>query len=114
MQESETLIVFRILEVLAKARDRGRAPPVEEIAEAALLDTPQAQRYLDLLKQVGVVRADVTPNRTCTYSLTRYGLGRLGDRSQVRPRPSFLDEAMRLKQLSVPQHREDSNAVATA
>jgi DNA-binding IclR family transcriptional regulator len=77
MPESETLVVFRILGVLAKARDVGHALPVEEIADAAHLGRPKAEHYMSLLKHARAVRAVVTPTQPRGYSLTRYGLERL-------------------------------------
>jgi DNA-binding IclR family transcriptional regulator len=77
MPESETLVVFRILGVLAKARDLGHALPVEEIADAAHLGRPQAEHFMSLLEHAGAVRAEVTPSRHPEYNLTRYGLQRL-------------------------------------
>jgi DNA-binding IclR family transcriptional regulator len=77
MAESETLVVFRILGVLAKARDLGHALPIQEIAEAAHLGRPNADRYMHLLEHARAVRAKVTPTQTTEYSLTRYGLQRL-------------------------------------
>jgi DNA-binding IclR family transcriptional regulator len=77
MPESETLVVFRILAVLAKARDLGHALPVEKIADAAHLGRPNAERYMNVLEHAGAVRAEVTPTQSPEYSLTRYGLGRL-------------------------------------
>jgi hypothetical protein len=78
MPESETQVVFRILGVLAKARDLGHALPVNEIADAAHLGRPNAERYLNMLKHARAVRAEVTPpTQPPEYSLTRYGLERL-------------------------------------
>jgi hypothetical protein len=77
MPESETLVVFRILGVLAKARDVGHALPVETIAHAAQLGRPNAERFMNLLKLAGAVRTEVTPTQAPKYRLTRYGLGRL-------------------------------------
>jgi DNA-binding IclR family transcriptional regulator len=77
MPESETLVVFRILGVLAKARDRGHALPVEEIADAAHLGRPNADRYLNMLRHARAVRAEPTLTQSPGYSLTRYGLERL-------------------------------------
>jgi DNA-binding IclR family transcriptional regulator len=77
MPESETLVVFRILGVLAKARALGHALPVEEIADAAHLGRPNAERYMNILEHAGAVRAAVTPVQAPEYSLTRYGLERL-------------------------------------
>jgi DNA-binding IclR family transcriptional regulator len=77
MPESETLVVFRILGVLAKARDLGHALPVAEIADAAHLGRPSAEHYMNMLKHAGAVRAEATPTQLLEYSLTRYGLERL-------------------------------------
>jgi IclR helix-turn-helix domain len=77
MPESETLVVFRILGVLAKARDLGHALPVEKIADAAHLGRPNAERYMHVLEHAGAVRAQITPIQPPEYSLTRYGLARL-------------------------------------
>jgi DNA-binding IclR family transcriptional regulator len=77
MPESETLVVFRILGVLAKARDLGHALPVNAIADAAHLGRPNAERYMNMLEHARAVRAKVTPTQPPEYSLTRYGLERL-------------------------------------
>jgi hypothetical protein len=77
MPESETLVVFRILAVLAKARDLGHALPVNEIADAAHLGRPNAERYMNMLEHARAVRAEVIPTQPPAYSLTRYGLERL-------------------------------------
>jgi DNA-binding IclR family transcriptional regulator len=77
MPESETQVVFRILGVLAKARDLGHALPVNEIADAAHLGRPNAERYMNMLEHARAVRAEVTPTQPPEYSLTRYGLERL-------------------------------------
>jgi DNA-binding IclR family transcriptional regulator len=77
MAESETLVVFRILGILAKARDLGQALPVDEIANAAHLIRPQAQRYINLLEHAGAVRAEVSHRQQPEYNLTKYGLQRL-------------------------------------
>jgi DNA-binding IclR family transcriptional regulator len=77
MVESETLVVFRILGVLAKARDLGHALPVQEIASAAHLGRPQAERYISLLEHAGAIRAEVIPSQHAEYNLTKYGLQRL-------------------------------------
>lgn len=81
MPESETLVVFRILGVLAKARDLGRAMPVEQIADAAHLGRPYAERYMNVLERARAVRAEVTAAHPPEYSLTRYGLERLVGRA---------------------------------
>jgi DNA-binding IclR family transcriptional regulator len=77
MAESETLVVFRILGILAKARALGHALPVDEIASAAHLIKPQVQRYINLLEHAGAVRAEVNRSQQPEYNLTRYGLQRL-------------------------------------
>ena len=77
MPESETLVVFRILGVLAKARDLGHALPVDKIADAAHLGRPNTERYMNMLEHARAVRAQVTPTQPPEYSLTRYGLERL-------------------------------------
>jgi len=98
MPESETLVVFRILDVLAKARDFGRALPVEKIAGAAHLDRSSAERCMNLLKYARAVRAEVTPTRPPEYSLTRYGLERLiGGRAPLptaSPQPDTIRGAV--------------------
>jgi DNA-binding IclR family transcriptional regulator len=99
MPESETQVVFRILGVLAKARDFGHALPVEEIADAAHLARTHAERYMNMLKHAGTVRAEVSTTRAPQYSLTRYGLERLPGRCATataqppcRPPDLRLDE----------------------
>jgi DNA-binding IclR family transcriptional regulator len=77
MAEDETLVVFRILGVLAKARNLGYALPVDEIANAAHLGRPQAERYVNLLEHAGAIRGEVTSSQRPEYNLTRYGLQRL-------------------------------------
>jgi DNA-binding IclR family transcriptional regulator len=77
MAESETLVVFRILGVLAKARHLGHRLPVAEIADAAHLGRPKAQRYMHMLEHARAVRADLSPTQSPEYSLTQYGLERL-------------------------------------
>ena len=77
MAESETVFVFRILGVLARARERGHALPVGEIANAAHIGRPKAERYINVLEHARAIRAQVTPNQPPEYSLTRYGLERL-------------------------------------
>ncbi len=78
MPESETLVIFRILGVLAKARDLGHALPVEQIADAAHLGRPNAEHYMNVLQHAGAVRAEAAATQPAEYSLTRYGLQRLG------------------------------------
>ena len=77
MPESETLVVFRILGVLAKARDLDHALVLDEIADAAHLGRRHAESYLTVLEQAGAVRPEASPTRPPGYCLTRYGLERL-------------------------------------
>jgi DNA-binding IclR family transcriptional regulator len=77
MPESETLVVFRILGVLAKARQLGHALRVTEIADAAHLGRPHAERYMNMLEHARAVRTQVASTHPPEYSLTRYGLERL-------------------------------------
>ena len=77
MPESETTVVFRILGVLAQARDLDHALVLDEIADAAHLVTRHAERYMTVLERAGAVRAEPTPARIRGYTLTRYGLERL-------------------------------------
>lgn len=76
MVQSETLIVFRILRILAEARDLGHPLPLEAIANAARLGRSYAAHYLSLLEQAHAVCAQTTVHPP-TYALTRYGLERL-------------------------------------
>lgn len=85
MLEIETLIVFRILGVLAQARHLERALVLDEIAQAAHLARPHAERYMTLLEQAGAVRAEGLQPLPSGYSLTNYGLQRLsGSVSSMR------------------------------
>jgi hypothetical protein len=77
MRDSETLAVFRILGVLAKARNFGHALRVAEIADAAHLGRHNAERYMNMLELARAVKTQVTPSQPAQYSLTRYGLERL-------------------------------------
>ena len=77
MPESETLVVFRILGILAKARNLGHALRIAEIAEAAHLGRPNVERYMNLLEHARAVRAEVRPAKPAEYSLTGYGLERI-------------------------------------
>jgi hypothetical protein len=52
--------------------------PVEKIADAAHLGRPNAEHYMNVLQHAGAVRAEVAPTHPPEYSLTRYGLQRLG------------------------------------
>lgn len=77
MPESETTVVFRILGVLAKARDLEHAMALDEIADAAHLARRSAERYMTVLERAGAVRAEAAATRPAGYSLTRYGLERI-------------------------------------
>jgi DNA-binding IclR family transcriptional regulator len=77
MPESETTVVFKILEILARARDLDHALVLDEIADAAHLGKRHAERYITVLEQAGAVRAEANSACSPGYSLTRYGLGRL-------------------------------------
>ena len=77
MPESETTVVFRILGILAKARELEHALALDEIAEAAHLGRRRAVGYMAVLEQAGAVRADATPAHPSGYILTKYGLERL-------------------------------------
>jgi DNA-binding IclR family transcriptional regulator len=75
--ESDTVVVFKILGVLAKARELHHALVVDEIANALCLGKPRVERYMTVLQKAGAVRAEAEPSHPPTYSLTRYGLERL-------------------------------------
>jgi DNA-binding IclR family transcriptional regulator len=75
--ESETAVVFRILGVLAEARDVEHALVLDEIVSATHLNKRHVERYMDVLQRAGAVRAEAAPPRSLSYSLTRYGLARL-------------------------------------
>lgn len=77
MPESETAVVFRILGVLAEARDVEHALVLDEIVSATHLNKRHVERYMDVLQRAGAVRAEAVPARSLSYSLTRYGLARL-------------------------------------
>jgi len=77
MPESETSVVFRILAVLAKVQDAEHSLVLNEIANAAHLDTLHAQRVMTVLESAGAVRAEALPTRPAGYCLTRYGRERL-------------------------------------
>jgi DNA-binding IscR family transcriptional regulator len=77
MPESETSVVFRILAVLAKVHDAEDSLVLNEIANAAHLDTVNAQRVLTVLESAGAVRAETLATRPAGYCLTRYGRERL-------------------------------------
>jgi hypothetical protein len=80
MPESETVVVFRILGVLAKARALDHPLILNEIADAAHLGRRHTERYMTVLEQAGAVRAEASPAHPPEYSLTRYGLERLNSR----------------------------------
>jgi DNA-binding IscR family transcriptional regulator len=77
MPESETLVVYRILGMLAKARSHGRALPLDAIAEAAPLRRPHADHFMNVLEHARVVRAEMGPKAPLGYRITQYGLERL-------------------------------------
>jgi DNA-binding IclR family transcriptional regulator len=78
MPDSGTVIVFKILGVLANARHGGHALLVDEIAAALCLGTPRIEQYLTVLQRAGAVRAEASGSSAAAgYSLTRYGLERL-------------------------------------
>jgi hypothetical protein len=77
MPDSGTVIVFKILGVLANARHGGHALFVDEIAAALCLGRPRIEQYLTVLQRAGAVRAEAGDATAASYSLTRYGLQRL-------------------------------------
>ena len=77
MPESDTAVVFRILEVLGEARDLNQAAILDDIADTLHLGKLQVEHYMTVLQDVGVVRAEVGSRRPPSYSLTSYGLQRL-------------------------------------
>ncbi len=77
MPDSGTVIVFKILGVLANARHGGHAVLVDEIAVALCLGKPRVEQYLAMLQRAGAVRAEAGGAAAAGYSLTRYGLERL-------------------------------------
>lgn len=77
MPESETSVVFRVLGVLAEAQDHEHSLALNEIADAAHLDKPHAQRIMAVLELAGAVRAESWPTDSCGYCITRYGRDRL-------------------------------------
>ena len=76
MPDSGTVIVFKILGVLANARNAGHAPALDEIAAALCLGKPRVEQYMAVLQRAGAVRAEAGRS-TAASSLTRYGLERL-------------------------------------
>jgi DNA-binding IscR family transcriptional regulator len=77
MPDSGTVIVFKILGVLANARHGGHALHVDEIAAALCLGKPRVEQYMTVLQRAGAVRAEAGLAAAASYSLTRYGLERL-------------------------------------
>jgi DNA-binding IclR family transcriptional regulator len=77
MPEIETIVVFRILGVLAQARHLDHALVLDEIADAAQLARANAERYMTVLEKAGAVRAEGIPAVHPGYSLTNYGFQRL-------------------------------------
>ncbi len=77
MPESETSVVFRILGVLAEVRNEEHSLVLNEIANAAHLDGPHAQRVMAVLERAGAVRTETLPTQPASYCLTRYGRERL-------------------------------------
>jgi DNA-binding IclR family transcriptional regulator len=77
MPDSGTVIVFKILGVLANARSVGHPLVLGEIATALCLGKPRVEQYLNVLQLAGAVRADAGCASDASYSLTRYGLERL-------------------------------------
>jgi len=78
MPECETVAVYRILGVLAQAQMLNHPLALDEIADAAHLDRPHTERFMSVLKSAGAVRAETSSNPLPRYSVTRYGLDRLG------------------------------------
>jgi DNA-binding IclR family transcriptional regulator len=78
MPESETVLVFRILGILFKARDRDQALVLDEIAGEAHLGRQQTERFMRVLEQAGAIRAEGAPAIASRYRLTTYGRERLG------------------------------------
>lgn len=76
MADCETVIVFKILGVLANARNFGHALVIEEIAAALRLGRSRVEQYLTVLQRAGAVRAASDPTHSPSYSLTPYGLAR--------------------------------------
>ena len=76
--QSETVVVFQILGALAKAHNVHHALVLDEIADATHLNRRHVERYMDVLQRAGAVRAEAAPQHAPCYSLTRYGLERLG------------------------------------
>jgi DNA-binding IscR family transcriptional regulator len=97
MPDSGTAIVFKILGVLANARHGGHALHVEEIADALRLGKPRVEQYMSMLQRAGAVRAEAGQAAAASYSLTRYGIDRLGNSWRARrdsnPRPAASEAA---------------------
>jgi DNA-binding IscR family transcriptional regulator len=95
MPDSGTVIVFKILGVLANARHGGHALHVDEIADALCLGKPRVEHYMSMLQRAGAVRAEAGQSTTAGYSLTRYGLERISWRARrdSNPRPAASEAA---------------------
>jgi|SRR5580658_3101066 hypothetical protein len=103
MGDSETSVVYKILGVLAAARNLGHGLPIHEIADAARIGRPSVEHYLNLLKHAGAVRAEVNSAQTAEYCLTQYGCDRLvGGRGRAS-RLNRRDEGQFRFTLSVPR-----------
>ena len=73
MPDSGTVIVFKILGVLASV---GHPLVLGEIAKAVSLGKPRVEQYMNVLQRAGAVRADAGSS-DASYTLTRYGMERL-------------------------------------
>jgi DNA-binding IclR family transcriptional regulator len=95
MPDSGTVIVFKILGVLANARHGGHALFVDEIAAALCLGRPRVEQYLTVLQRAGAVRAEADGAAAASYTLTRYGLERISWRARrdSNPRPAASEAA---------------------
>jgi DNA-binding IscR family transcriptional regulator len=80
MTDCGTVIVFRILGMLAQARSVGHVLVLDDIANALSLGREPVEQYLAVLQQAGAVRAESGASHAAHYSLTRYGLERVGGR----------------------------------
>jgi DNA-binding IclR family transcriptional regulator len=95
MPDSGTVIVFKILGVLANARNVGHALVLDEIADALSLGKPRVEEYMSVLQRAGAVRAEAGCCAAASYSLTRYGLERISWRARrdSNPRPAASEAA---------------------
>ena len=78
MADCGTVIVFKILDVLAQARTTGHPVMVNEIADALSLSQEPVEQYMAVLQRAGAVRAEAGASLHAGYTLTPYGLGRIG------------------------------------